>query len=45
LRKHDIWITSPADPLVPTENVFARINFEGDAIGTFQNEYNTMEDV
>ena len=38
-------LTSPADPIVPTENIFTHIYLQGDAIGTIQNECNTMEDV
>ena len=45
LQELDTCIFSPAIPIVPTENIFTRIYLQGDAIGTIQNESDTMEDV
>jgi len=48
LREDDSGITGPGDHIVPTAEMFTRISFEGDAIGTIQNECETcetMEDV
>ena len=45
LREDDAWITRSADSILPVKNILTRICFEGDAIGTIQNECDTMEDV